>query len=117
MPHHYISADLATLQDLNRLKQQWEIARLKCESGQKALLIIDEVQKIPQWLDLVKKLFDKDTRSGIGLYVVILGSYHWLMQKGLTESLAGRFEIIHITHWSFSEMHKAFGWSVEEFIY
>ena len=51
------------------------------------------------------------------LHVIILGSYPWLMQKGLTESLAGRFEIIPITHWSYEEIHKTFGWSIEQFIY
>lgn len=116
-PCHYISADLATLQDLTWLRQQWEIARLKVKGNRGALLIIDEVQKIPQWSEMIKSLWDQDTRNKINLSVVILGSSPWLMQRGLTESLAGRFEILYVTHWSYEEMHKTFGWNLDKYIY
>ncbi len=117
-PCHYISADLATLQDLAWLHEQWEIARKKIKDQKGgALLIIDEVQKIPHWSETVKSLWDQDSRNKINLSVMILGSSPWLMQKGLSESLAGRFETIPITHWSFTEMHRHFGWSVEKYIY
>src|SRR3989344_6173008 len=116
-PCHYAAADLATLQSLSWLQQQWEVARQKGREGRGAVLMIDEVQKIPHWSDAVKALWDEDTRSGVDLMVLILGSSPWLMQKGLTESLAGRFEIIPITHWSFSEMHSHFGWSLDHYLY
>lgn len=116
-PFHFISADMATLQNLTWLQQQWEIARKKIIKGKGALLIIDEVQKIPHWSDLIKSLWDADTRNGINLSVIILGSSPWLVQKGLTESLAGRFEIIPITHWSFNEMNTIFDWSLEQYAY
>ena len=116
-PFHFISADLATLQDLTWIGQQWEIARQKVTKEHGCILIIDEVQKIPRWSDLIKLLWDEDTRNDINLSVIILGSSPWLVQKGLTESLAGRFEIIPITHWSFQEMHKSFGWSIDTYAY
>ena len=116
-PCHYISADFATLQDLAWLQQQWEIARQKVKHQQHGLLIIDEIQKIPRWSEIVKALWDQDTRNKTDLSVLILGSSPWLMQKGLTESLAGRFEIIPITHWSYQEMHKTFGWLLDKYIY
>ncbi len=116
-PSRYVTADLATLQDISWLQQQWDIARELAKSEGKALLIVDEIQKIPHWSDMVKLLWDQDTASGIDLSVLILGSSPWLMQKGLTESLAGRFEIIPITHWSFKEMHEIFGWSLERYLY
>lgn len=116
-PFHFISADLATLQDLAWLQQQWEAARQKVVKGKGCVLIIDEVQKIPHWSSLIKSLWDADTRNGIDLSIVILGSSPWLVQKGLTESLAGRFEIIPITHWSFDEMNKMFGWSLDKYAY
>ncbi|MDE3045767.1 MAG: ATP-binding protein [Verrucomicrobiota bacterium] len=117
-PCHYASADVATLQSLSWLQQQWEVARQKAKEGKKgAILIIDEVQKIPHWSDTVKALWDEDTRMGLDLMVMILGSSPWLMQKGLTESLAGRFEILPITHWSFSEMKSHFGWSLDQYLY
>jgi uncharacterized protein len=116
-PVQYISADLATLQDLNWLKQQWDTARTLVKNRKKALLIIDEVQKVPSWSDMIKDLWDEDSRRGINLMVLISGSSPWLMQKGLSESLTGRFEIIPVTHWSFGEMLKAFGWSLDKYFY
>lgn len=116
-PHHYISADLATLQDLAWLRQQWEVARDMVRAHGKALLIIDEVQKIPHWSDMIKELWDQDTYRGVDLTVLILGSSPWLVQKGLSESLAGRFEVIPVTHWSFEEMRSCFGWSLDKYLY
>ena len=116
-PCHYISADLATLQDLTWLRQQWEIARHLVKGKREALLIIDEVQKIPDWSETVKFLWDEDTKNKTALQVVILGSSPWLMRKGLSESLTGRFETIPVTHWSFKEMHDHFGWSLDKYIY
>lgn len=116
-PFHFVSADMVTLQDLAWLQQQWEVARQKIVKGKGCVLIIDEVQKIPNWSDAIKLLWDADTRNGVNLSVIILGSSPWLMQKGLTESLAGRFEVIPVTHWSFGEMHKSFGWSLPQYIY
>jgi uncharacterized protein len=117
IPSRYISADLATLQDISWLQQQWDVARELAKLEGKALLIVDEIQKIPHWSDMVKFLWDQDTVSGIDLSVLILGSSPWLMQKGLSESLAGRFEIIPIPHWSFKEMREIFGWSLEHYLY
>ncbi len=116
-PSRYITADLATIQDVSWLQQEWELARELAKTKGKALLIADEIQKIPHWSDMVKLLWDEDTFSGIDLIVLILGSSPWLMQKGLSESLAGRFEIIPITHWSFHEMKDIFGWSLNHYLY
>ena len=117
IPSRYVTADLVTLQDASWLRQEWDIARELAKSEGKALLIVDEIQKIPHWSDMVKFLWDQDTASRIDLSVLLLGSSPWLMQKGLSESLAGRFEIIPITHWSFKEMHQIFGWSLERYLY
>lgn len=114
---YYISADTATLQDLSWLKTQWEIARQKISPKKEGLFIIDEVQKIPHWSEMIKKLWDEDSRKQVNLKVIILGSSPWLMQKGLSESLAGRFEIIPITHWNFTEMQAIFNWNLDQFIY
>jgi predicted AAA+ superfamily ATPase len=116
-PNRYVSADLATFQDVSWLQQQWDIARELAKSSGKAVLIVDEIQKIPHWSDMVKFLWDQDTASKINLSVLILGSSPWLMQKGLSESLTGRFEIIPMTHWSFKEMQESFGWSLEHYLY
>lgn len=116
-PFHYVSADLATLQDLSWLLQQWDIARKKNYDNRGCVFIIDEVQKIPHWSDVIKDLWDADTRNNVNLSVVLLGSSPWLVQKGLTESLTGRFEIIPITHWSFEEMNRGFNWDLQHYMY
>jgi hypothetical protein len=113
----FISADIATLKDLSWLEKNWQSAREKAKNAKECLLIIDEVQKIPNWSSMIKKLWDEDTRNKINLKVIILGSSPWLMQKGLTESLAGRFEIIHVTHWNFLEMSEYFKFDLNEFIF
>ncbi|MBX3746183.1 MAG: ATP-binding protein [Verrucomicrobiae bacterium] len=118
LPSHYVSADEPTLRDRTWIEQQWDLARLK--AGQHpagALLIIDEVQKASDWSSIVKFLWDADTRAGISLKVVLLGSSPLLLQTGLSESLAGRFEVIAIPHWSYGEMREAFGWNLEQYLF
>ncbi|MBD3272294.1 MAG: AAA family ATPase, partial [Elusimicrobia bacterium] len=117
IPSHYASADEPTLKNTIWIEQQWETARSRIKEAQCAVLIMDEVQKITHWSETVKKLWDEDTRNNCDLYVIILGSTPLLLQKGLTESLAGRFEINPVTHWSYSEMHEAFGWNVDQYIF
>ena len=120
IPSHYATADEPTLQDRAWINQQWDIARalVRDRKGpQPALLIIDEVQKIPGWSETVKRLWDEDTAISVPLLVLLLGSSPLLMQRGLTESLAGRFEIIPVPHWSYAEMKEAFGWSIEQYVY
>jgi hypothetical protein len=118
LPAHYASADEPTLRDRTWLEQQWDIARIKAgESKAGALLVLDEIQKVANWSSVVKWLWDADTHSGVPLKVVLLGSSPLLIQSGLTESLAGRFEIIPVPHWSFTEMREAFGWKLEQYIF
>ena len=120
IPSHYASADEPTLKGSIWIEQQWEVGRLHARKGEKyreSLLVLDEVQKVSGWSEIVKRLWDEDTATKTPIKVVLLGSAPLLIQRGLTESLAGRFEIIPITHWSFSEMKDAFGWNVEQFIY
>lgn len=117
IPFRYITADLSPLQDSSWLRQQWDVARELSKNQDRFLLIIDEVQKIPHWPDLIKFLWDQDSATNSNLLVLLLGSSPWLVQKGLTESLAGRFEILPITHWSYPEMRDLFGWSLEQYIY
>lgn len=117
IPSHYVSADAPALQDSSWIEQQWEAARLKIRKKGSAVLVIDEVQKIPKWSRVVKQLWDEDSRNKRRLHIVLLGSSPLLMQTGLTESLAGRFETIPATHWSYSECRDAFGWNLNTYIY
>ncbi len=119
LPYIFESAD--SKQNLEELwiRQMWETARLKLKSsgGTEFLLVIDEIQKIDNWSEEVKLQRDFDKFHDINIKVILLGSSRLLIQKGLTESLAGRFEIINIPHWSFDEMHSAFGWDLENYIW
>jgi len=119
MPNLYASADEPTLRDREWLDAQWQAARAVARQAGRggAVLALDETQKIPGWSETVKRLWDEDTASGIALRVVLLGSAPLLLQRGLTESLAGRFEILRVPHWSFAEMRKAFGFSLEQYLY
>jgi len=116
LPVQFSSADEPTLRGPQWIAQQWEIARLK-RGSEGAILVLDEVQKISAWSEAVKRLWDEDTRNKVNLKVVLLGSSPLLIQRGLSESLAGRFEVLHLPHWSAREMGEAFGWSVQQSIF
>jgi predicted AAA+ superfamily ATPase len=97
VPVRFASADEPTLRGADWIAQQWEAARLS--SGHAgAILVLDEVQKAIGWSESVKRLWDEDTRAKRPIKVVLLGSAPLLVQQGLTESLAGRFEILRLPH-------------------
>ena len=119
IPVVYASIDEPSLQGRVWIEQQWEAARLKAgqDPGRGALLILDEVQKAPGWSDTVKRLWDEDGAARRDVKVLILGSAPLLVQRGLGESLAGRFETLHVPHWSFCEMREAFGWNLDRYVF
>jgi predicted AAA+ superfamily ATPase len=119
IPDHFASADAIANSNTTWLEQQWETARLKMDQQEAKdfLLIIDEIQKINNWSETIKLLWDADTQSKRSLKVILLGSSRLLLQQGLTESLAGRFESIYMGHWSFSEMNAAFNWNSDQFVW
>ena len=116
-PSHYVSADAVANSNAVWLNQQWEVARQKFQASAAPafILAIDEIQKISNWSEAVKANWDADTFAGLPIKVILLGSSRLLLQSGLTESLAGRFELTYIGHWSLSEMETAFGWNAEKF--
>jgi predicted AAA+ superfamily ATPase len=117
-PVRYASADEPTLRGgAGWIEQQWGIARLEVGDSQGAVLVLDEIQKIPHWSETVKRLWDEDTRAQRPLTVVLLGSAPLLIARGLTESLAGRFEVLYLPHWSFAEMRAAFGWTLDDYVF
>jgi predicted AAA+ superfamily ATPase len=119
LPCRYASADEPTLRGPEWIEQQWEASRrLADESGRRgALLVLDEIQKVPHWSEIVKRLWDADTRARRTLKVVLLGSAPLLVSQGLSESLACRFEVLHLPHWSLAEMAACFGWTLERYLF
>ena len=118
-PSHFAAADAMAGAGAVWIEQQWESARWRQQQSGASdyLLVLDEIQKIPNWSETVKRLWDEDTLAGRSLKVLLLGSSRLLLQQGLTESLAGRFELTYIRHWSLAEMQAAFGWDADRFVW
>ena len=114
---HPSSVSAPGVRDRAWLIRVWEEARSQAATHGSGVLALDELQKIDNWSETVKGLWDADRRENCPLHVVILGSAPMLMQSGLTESLAGRFQPIPVAHWSFPEMVDAFELSLPEYIF
>ena len=119
IPSQCESADAIPASNQVWLEQLWTSVRLKMDQNpdKEFLLVIDEIQKIENWSEIIKLLWDGDTYSKRQLKIILLGSSRLLIQKGLTESLAGRFESTYLGHWNYNEMHEAFGWNVNQFVW
>ena len=117
LAQHSISADAPGSQPAAWLATQWEVARALAAQAGACVLVIDEVQKVPNWTDTIKRLWDEDTAAARDVRVVVLGSAPLLIAKGLTESLAGRFEITRLGHWRIAEMREAFDMTLDEFVF
>jgi uncharacterized protein len=117
VPHLYATADTAMLESPAWLEEQWTAARDLQQDAGTSVLAVDEVQKIPGWSSWVKRLWDEDAAENRDVRVVLTGSSPLLMQQGLAESLAGRFEVQRMAHWSWPECRDAFGWDLDRFIF
>ena len=119
IPYMLVSADNIDHTNTSWIGEIWATARARKKMAQAEvyLLVIDEVHKIDNWSEAVKKEWDEDTFNDLNIKVVILGSSRLLLKDGLTESLAGRYELIRMPHWSYKEMHEAFDWNVDQYIY
>ena len=106
----FANADGVLVSDQNWLIEQWQRA---LALGDGALLVVDEIQKVSNWAESVKALWDAQPGR---LKVLLLGSSSLQLQSGLKESLAGRFELTRVYHWTFAEMHRAFGYGLERYL-
>ncbi len=113
---HFADADETGAPPTHWIEFHWETAR-RIAREHRTVLALDEIQKIPDWSRVVKGLWDRDTADGLELAVVLLGSSTLLLHEGLTESLAGRFEVLRARHWSFEEMRKAFGFDLDSYVF
>ena len=119
IPYLLVSADNIGHTNKAWIGEMWATARarMKVAQAKEFLLVIDEVHKIDNWSEAVKKEWDEDTFKDLNMKVVILGSSRLLLKDGLTESLAGRYELIRMPHWSYSEMHEAFDMDIDQYIF
>ncbi|MCX6348282.1 MAG: AAA family ATPase [Candidatus Aureabacteria bacterium] len=117
-PHHVASADTALPPGAEWIESHWNAARvLPAKAGAPAILVLDEIQKVRGWSEVVKRLWDEARRARRPLRVILLGSSSLLLQRGLVESLAGRFMLYRCAHWSWTECRRAFGWDLDRWLY
>ena len=114
LPNYLFNADGIDEEDTDWIRRIWENTRSQMDTNQQteAVLVIDEIQKIRNWSEMIKREWDADTRNRRQLKLFLLGSSRLMLRKGLTESLAGRFELIRLGHWTLQEMSDAFGWTL-----
>ena len=119
IPYQMFSADNVPATNSGWIANCWEATRsLQKNKGYEGIvLVIDEIQKITNWSEAVKKEWDNDTFHDGNIKVLLLGSSRVLLEKGLSESLAGRFEEIRMSHWSYTEMKECFGFTLDQYIY
>ena len=117
IPAEYASADLPAPPDALWIRKHWERARVLAKESGRRVLVLDEVQKVHRWSEEVKRLWDEEVTLDSGLRVILLGSSSLLIQKGLAESLAGRFEVLRCLHWDFQECRECFGWDLDQYIF
>ncbi len=109
--HHYVSADAVFNATPEWLRQQWDTAQ-----RQGLLLVIDEIQKCHNWAEFIKALWDDAKRHKRERRCVLLGSSSLSIQKGLTESLTGRFQLITAFHWNARESFDGYKLSFSDFL-
>jgi predicted AAA+ superfamily ATPase len=118
LQNRFASADDPNLNSVEWIRTEWEQARLEqTKANGDFVFVIDEIQKIPQWSAMVKLLWDEDTRKKKSLKIILTGSSSLLLQKGIKESLTGRFELLFCPHWNFAECKEAFGYTLDDFLY
>jgi uncharacterized protein len=70
---------------------------------QQGLVIIDEVQRMPELFELLRVLCDDPARKAVYL---LLGSASWSLVKGVSESLAGRIQLLDVSGFSLPEVGR-----------
>lgn len=117
VPHLLYAADDVPTSQKEWISDCWAQARLmvKAQGLSELVLVIDEIQKLVGWSETVKKEWDADTYNDVPIRVLLLGSSRVLLERGLADSMAGRYEEIRMSHWSFPEMRDAFGWTFEQY--
>lgn len=117
-PSVVASADVPLPHPPEWIETQWRLARAKAAAQQtRVLLVLDEIQKVPGWSEVVKRLWDEERTEAGRVRPLLLGSSALLVQRGLTESLAGRFFLHRCLHWSWPECRTAFGWTLDQWLY
>ncbi len=114
-PSRYAAAEDALPTTPDWIRTQWMLARRDAAAAP-CLLVLDELQKIPNWSETVKALWDEDKRQGSRVTALLLGSSALLLAAGSNESLAGRFLLYRCPHWTARECGEVFGWDLDRWL-
>lgn len=95
----------------DRLLEVWD------QTIEGKILVLDEIQKIPQWSEYIKKFWDENKRKRIPTKCILLGSSSLNLQSGLTESLTGRFELTRAWHWNLQQSATGYDIDLEKFLF
>jgi uncharacterized protein len=87
----------------------WIRAEETAASHGRAVVLLDEAHRLPDWAGHLKAEWDRLRRKKLTVHVVASGSSALRLAAGSRESLAGRFERITLTHWSASSLAEVFG--------
>ena len=119
IPHLLTTAEEAPDKNPQWIRYVWQQARqaMRLNNYTEFLLVIDEIHKLDNWSEVVKAEWDADSMRDVNIKVVLLGSSRLLIKDGLNESLAGRYELIEMEHWSYNEMREAFGMTIDQYVY
>lgn len=115
-PVRYATADTPLPPGPEWIQNEWLAARANDRLGSPPLLILDEVQKVRRWSEVVKALWDDDCAAQGPLRVLLLGSSALLLARGTAESLAGRFLLHRCAHWTWPECRARFGFTLPQWL-
>jgi len=113
---HYAAADVSPPPGPEWIETHWETARRSAES-EETLLILDEVQKVRDWYEVVKAYWDDDRFHSRSIRVILVGSSAMLLTQDATDSLVGRFFLNRFPHWTFTDCRRAFDWDLDRWIF
>ena len=119
LPFLLFSADNVPASNSGWVSNCWAAVRSQKESKAygSVILVIDEIQKIANWSEVVKKEWDDDTFHNLDIRVLLIGSSRVMLATSLSESLSGRFEEIRMSHWSYAEMKECFGYTLDQYMF
>lgn len=100
----YLAADAPDASLPGWWERQWLRGREMAAAGGPCVLLLDEIQYLPDWSRLLKHEGDRLARDRTPMHVVVTGSSALHLGKGARETMAGRFEQLRLLHWPAAEL-------------
>ncbi len=100
----YASADVPEAALPNWREGMWRRVLELAQARKGAVLLLDEVQYLPEWSRWLKGRFDAVLRDKTPLHIVATGSSALHVGEGSRETMAGRFEKTVLTHWCATDL-------------